>query len=69
VRVGRAGALAIGDQFVIRVPLPDESPVTRLCSVTRVVRTADRWDIGAKFIPFSRRRGRGWLARLADWIA
>ena len=69
VGISRPGPLAVGDQFVIRVPRVDEKPVTRLCEVTRAVAAGDRFNIGARFIPFQSRRGRGWLARVFDWVA
>ena len=69
VGISRREPLVVGEHFVIRVPRVDEKPVTRLCEVTRAVAAGDRFNIGARFIPFQRRRGRGWLARVFDWVA
>ena len=69
VRISRPEPLDVGDQFVIRVPRVDEKPLTRLCAVTRAEASGDRFVIGARFIPFESRRGRGWLARVFDWVA
>jgi hypothetical protein len=69
VGISRPEPLVVGEQFVIRVPRVDEKPVTRLCAVTRAVAAGDRFTIGARFIPFGSRRGRGWLARVFDWVA
>jgi hypothetical protein len=68
VGIGRSEPLDVGEQFVIRVPRVDEAPVTRLCVVTRAEPAGDRFVIGARFIPSGRRRGRGWVARLFDWV-
>ena len=69
VGLSRQQPLAVGEQFVVRVPRVDEKPVTRLCEVTRAVAAGDRFNIGARFIPFRSRRGRGWIARVFDWVA
>ena len=69
VGILRGAALAVGDQFVVRVPRVDEPPLTRLCAVTRVAAAGDGYRIGARFIPFSSRRGSRWLARLWNWVA
>ena len=66
--VGVREGLAVGDQFVLRVPREDELPLTRLCTVTRVNDEAHPRRVGARFIPFSRRIGRGWLTRFVDWF-
>jgi hypothetical protein len=68
VGIARCQPLEVAEQFMIRVPRVDERPVTRLCAVARVQARDDRFVIGARFIPFGERRGRGWLARLCDWV-
>jgi len=68
VGIGRGNPLEVGEQFMIRVPRVDERPVSRLCAVTRAQASGDRFTIGARFIPFTNRRGRGWLARVCDWV-
>jgi hypothetical protein len=60
--------LAVGDQFILRVPREDDVPLTRLCTATRVGEEADRHRVGARFVPFSRRVGRSWVARVIDWL-
>lgn len=62
-------AMAIGEQFVVRVPRQGDKPITRLCRVTNVAVSAGRHRIGAEFIPFPGPRGRTLLSRLASWIA
>jgi hypothetical protein len=68
VGIMRRVELPVGLQFVLRVPRVDEEPVTRLCVVTRVGDMGGLFMVGAKFIPFSRRRGRSLLARVLDWV-
>ena len=61
---------ATGDQFIVSVPLPGGAAVTRLCEVANVARAEGGVSrVGARFVPFSARHGRGWLARVCDWIA
>jgi hypothetical protein len=69
VGVRRAEPMRPGEQFLIRVPCVDEPPVTRFCEVARAAPAGGAWLIGARFIPYGRRHGRGWLARLFDWVA
>jgi hypothetical protein len=68
VAVLRNEPLKVGDQFVVRIPREGEAPLTRLCRVVNVVVAADRHRIGAEFIPFPGPRGRGFMARLREWI-
>jgi hypothetical protein len=69
VGIRRPGPMRPGEQFMIRVPRVDEPPVTQFCEVTRAAGGGESWLIGARFIPFSRRHGLGWLGRLFDWVA
>jgi hypothetical protein len=64
----RTAAMRPGDQFLVEVPRVDERPVRQFCAVARVVATGDRHRVGARFIPFGQRHGRGWLARVFDWV-
>ena len=66
----RASPPATGDQFIVSVPLPGGAAVTRLCEVANVAPAEGGVSrVGARFVPFSARHGRGWLARVCDWIA
>jgi hypothetical protein len=68
VGLRRPGPMRPGEQFMIRVPRVDEPPVTQFCAVARVTGCGESWLIGARFIPFGRRHGLGWLGRLFDWV-
>lgn len=61
--------LAVGEQFVVRVPRPGDKPITRLCRVVNVAVAGGRHRIGAEFIPFPGPKGRTLLSRLVNWIA
>lgn len=69
VGIFRAEPLKVGEEFVIRVPRGEETPITRLCRVVNVAVAAGRYRIGAEFIPFPGPNGRGFFSRLKEWIA
>jgi hypothetical protein len=69
VGVLRDKPLEIGEEFVVRMPRADETPITRLCRVANVALAGGRYRIGAEFIPFPGPNGRGFFARLREWIA
>jgi hypothetical protein len=69
VGILRDKPLEIGEEFVVRMPRADEPPITRLCRVANVALAGGRHRIGAEFIPFPGPNGRGFFARLREWIA
>jgi hypothetical protein len=66
VAIFRGEPLAVGAEFVIRLPREGAAPITRLCRVVNAAPSDGRYRIGAEFIPF---RGHGLLSRLRDLIA
>jgi PilZ domain-containing protein len=48
-----------GQRFVITLPLPGTTPVTKLCRVVHVTLSHNRYLIGAEFIPFPNQKLRG----------
>jgi len=69
VGILRARPMAVGEQFVVRVPRQDEPPITRLCKVVNVALAGGRHRIGAQFIPFPGPNGRTFMSKLTNWIA
>jgi hypothetical protein len=69
VGILRDKPLETGEEFVVRMPRADEAPITRLCRVANVALAGGRYRIGAEFIPFPGPNGRGFFARLREWIA
>lgn len=70
VGILRDKPLAVGEEFVIRIARgAGSSPITRLCRVVNVAVADGRHRIGAEFIPFPGPNGRGFFARLREWIA
>jgi len=69
VGILRADPMALGEQFVVRVPRGDDKPITRLCRVVNVAVVGGGHRIGAEFIEFPGPYGRSLLARLTSWIA
>jgi hypothetical protein len=69
VGILRVRPMAVGEQFVVRVPRPDEPPITRLCKVVNVALAGGRHRIGAQFIPFPGPNGRTFMSKLSGWIA
>jgi hypothetical protein len=69
VGILRGEPLALGEQFVVRVPRGDDKPITRLCRVVNVAVVGGGHRIGAEFIEFPGPYGRSLLSRLTGWIA
>jgi hypothetical protein len=69
VGILRAEPMALGEQFVVRVPRGDDKPITRLCRVVNVAVVGGGHRIGAEFVEFPGPYGRSLLARLTAWIA
>ena len=68
VGIVRSEPMAVGEQFVVRVPRLGETPITRLCRVVNVALAGERHRIGAVFIPFPGPNGRTFMSRLTSWI-
>ena len=69
VGILRDTPMNVGEEFVVRIPRSPDAPITRLCRVVNVAVASGRHRIGAEFIPFPGPNGRGFFARLREWIA
>lgn len=60
----------VGQRFMVRLPVLDDKPITRLCRVTNVVRDGPRYRVGAEFIPFpgALARAVGFARGVKHWV-
>jgi hypothetical protein len=71
VAILRGEPLEVGQRFVIHLPLPGSSAVSKLCKVVHVTLANNRYLIGAEFIPFPNQKlsnDPGLTKRIRKWL-
>lgn len=66
----RTEPLKVGSRFMVRLPVADARPITRLCRVRNVFKDGPRYRIGAEFVPFpgAIARAAGLARAVTRWV-